>query len=116
MKCIRNIFNSFFKFGNIFGFYPFQFNRDDRTELSLIRSIYSALISLFFIIMFLFFINSAIMTKSPGSEFSTLTAILSSLISVTTGIFITGTNFLYYENFEQLFNIFRNFDMKVIYN
>jgi hypothetical protein len=53
------------------------------------------------------------MTKNPGSEFSTLTAIINSLISVTNGIFITGTNILFYKNFEKLFKITWSFDIKV---
>lgn len=115
MKKIANIFELFFKFISFFGFFPFVFTHDGRTTISNFRIVHSILMTVFFFVMFSLFTNSATTIRNSGSELSTTTAILHSMIALMTGILITGTNLLNFKNFEELFKIFWNFDVKVIH-
>ena len=63
--------------------------------------------------MFLLFAKASMSVRKPGSEFSTLTAIINSMIAMMTGALITGNNLLNFRKIENLFRIFWSFDFKV---
>lgn len=113
MKNILKVFNPIFKFGNFFGFYPFQFSHENRAQFSYFGVTYSLLLLFYWIIDFILFAYCIVDVRKQGSDLSALSNIITTFILTTVSISIILINFVHYQCFEKLMVSLWNFDMKV---
>lgn len=113
MKNILRILNPFFKLGSIFGLIPFKFSHDGKIQIVKFRALHSALMGVFWNLVYFGLASQTVDIKVQGSELSKVSSIAAMFVIVFMTSVIIILNFVNAKCYEDLIWDLWSVDVKV---
>jgi hypothetical protein len=113
MKQVYKMFDPYWTFGKVIGFYPFHLTHDNKVQRTWLHVLHSLLMMCFWIVVstsYIQFTNSIVVS---GSNFSKASSFISNVLLTVNTLLIAIGNLANFKSFEDLIKCFKDFDMRV---